>query len=137
MIAHRSIFLLFATFAWAEAAHRFAPNPAVLKIRGGAGPLDPESTVKVVAALGTAQGVLLEVAPKLSLSQYGLDDNANDEFAQLAASQIGLFILYLTIMEFCTIFQRHLFQPRCRQATFSFCTTRCVTVSAERGSSRQ
>jgi hypothetical protein len=79
-------------------------NHKILQIRGGAGPLDPETTVKVFTTVAGIQGVLMNVAPKLSNEMYGIKENTDCN--QFFAKQCGTGILSDAIMFYCLFFKK-------------------------------
>ncbi len=46
----------------------------VLKLRGGAGPLDPSIVVKTASVIAVVQGLMMQFAPVDTAISYGLDE---------------------------------------------------------------
>jgi hypothetical protein len=74
-------------------------HKTILEIRGGAGPLDPETTVKVLTTVAGLQGVLMNVAPKLTSELYGLKENTDS--TQYFMRQCGTGVLSYALMSYC------------------------------------
>ena len=70
----------------------------LLKIRGGAGPINPDTMCKIVAGVAIYQGVAGAVAPKQMNEAYGFSDKDNDALQQFHMKHYGTGILSQGIM---------------------------------------
>ena len=70
----------------------------LLKLRGGAGPINPDTMCKIVASVGICQGVAGAVAPKQTNGAYGFSDKDNDALQQFHMKHYGTGILSQGIM---------------------------------------
>jgi len=122
MIWTRSLFFLSVSFSLSAAAHfgssgrRFAtaavtphraravplPVPVtyksstdeILKLRGGAGPLDPSIVVKAASVIAGIQALLMQFAPVDTAISYGLDEEGSKKpMNVLATSYAGTAML--------------------------------------------
>lgn len=108
----RSLTLALVALATAAAAvssrGAFVPKTHVnkiLQIRGGAGPVDPQTVGKVASAVAIAHGTLTTVAPKLVNEQFGVSEEDNDFTAQYIIRNIGVGALSLGLMGYCLFFE--------------------------------
>lgn len=108
MMFFRSFALAVVFIAAVADAKRttFVPkaNHKILQIRGGAGPLDPETTAKVYTTVLGLEGVLMNVAPKLTNELYGIKEN--NEVTQFLMRYCGTGVLSYAIMSYCLFFKK-------------------------------
>mmetsp|Transcript_23008 Transcript_23008/g.29391 ORF Transcript_23008/g.29391 Transcript_23008/m.29391 type:complete len:118 (-) Transcript_23008:854-1207(-) len=76
----------------------FVVPHAVLKLRGGAGPLDPTTLCKVSSGLCLAEGTRSSLGPKQANEAYGIPDALNDDIQQYHQKNLGTGILSLGVM---------------------------------------
>lgn len=109
-LLHLSLCLALALTGANAASSQFVPASAAskaLKIRGGTGPLDPETTVKALTVVAGAQGLAFWTGPKKSIEQYGYSpERSNDPMAQYLIEMFGCGITAYCVILYCLILQK-------------------------------
>lgn len=71
---------------------------AILSLRGGAGPIDPNTMCKVSVVACLLQGLMATLGPKQSNEQYGILPEFNDDIQYLHMKNLGTGILSIGVM---------------------------------------
>jgi hypothetical protein len=99
----KSLLVALTLFGLAHAKKAFAPKTSLLKIRGGAGPLDPVLVAKVATGLTFANAVPSILSPSKMTELYGPMncDAINEE----SIARGGTAMLAHAIMVYCVLFK--------------------------------